>query len=163
MLSTEVQKIADEIGDYYLAKNNGNRDAANEEIVRCRYTDIRIIGDTVELVTRSPGFVLGRLGTNPKAMERVLGRIIKIVETPATVEDLMLRTESLDEYLADLVYMDQLSEHLVAHGLSSTDVCLCGHEAHDHATPTQGRTKTPCESPGCDCADFDLEERAIKE
>lgn len=85
MLSKEVRNIANHIGEFYLAKNNGDIDKTNDELERLRLNRIELSSEAIVLVTSRPGILIGKRGENiTKLIEYLAGpypeKKVKIVE-----------------------------------------------------------------------------------
>jgi len=105
---TPVQEIAKSIGEFYLKKNNGNYVETAEEIFRIQIIRIELEqGEpcphcgvpTVVVAITSPriGALIGKRGNNVDALQRHLGKKVKLIEDNVT-EWLTPRDPSLDYY-----------------------------------------------------------------
>ncbi len=80
MISVEVQEIAQNIGQFFLTKNEGDYEKTAEEIYRLRIEKIIVNGDIITIHTHRPGLLIGKRGRTIDELTTYMGREIKIVE-----------------------------------------------------------------------------------
>lgn len=80
MYNPEVVEKAREVGEFYLQKNNGDREKAEEEILRCEFLNMELIRGELYLYTSRPGVVIGKRGQNIDDLASFIGMPIKIIE-----------------------------------------------------------------------------------
>lgn len=85
----EVKDIAQEIGQYYLKKNDGNYELAGDDIRKLCISEIRVSNvlsskgvesREITIVTPYPGILIGRRGSNIDELAKHLMAQIKVVE-----------------------------------------------------------------------------------
>jgi predicted PilT family ATPase len=108
-----AREPAMKIGQFYLDKNNGDyKKTVEEEIPFLGITDVQEDAESITIFTSRPGKIIGRRGENIDALEKYLGKKIKVVETQ-NIMDLLL-PENPNEPHVDLGYpedFDSLDMH----------------------------------------------------
>lgn len=86
---SEIRKVIQSIGSFYLWKNNGDVKKANEEIDSLRITKIAFhrnenlnleIPTRVNITTMRPGMLIGAKGTNYHELQKHIGKEIGVIE-----------------------------------------------------------------------------------
>ncbi len=112
MLSNEVREVAQSIGQFYLKKNGGDIEKANQEIEALRITKIEVGENCVALITiERPGLLIGRMGTNIDALTQHLSSLcpkgIRILEESDPIGSWLMVTDprNSDDFPND-IYSD---------------------------------------------------------
>ncbi len=85
MITAELQEVARSIGRFYLSKNQGDRDAAQNDLEKLLISEIKLDNGTVIIHTARPGMLIGKRGQNIFALAKWLEDAgwphIKIIES----------------------------------------------------------------------------------
>ena len=76
----EVKDVAQNIGQFYLKKNNGDYKATAQEILALRISKIEVANSEISITTGRPGLLIGKRGTTIDALSQHLKVKIKIFE-----------------------------------------------------------------------------------
>ena len=91
MIPEEVQKIAGQIGEYFLCKNNHDYQATAEEIYSLRVSKIIVDGNKVEITLGRPGLLIGKRGVIIDGLAKWLsGMEVKIIEDTDCINDFLI-------------------------------------------------------------------------
>lgn len=103
IFTPEQRWIAKKIGEFYLDKNNGDHEKANEEISRVRFNHVEFLNDNrVLLEVSRPGILIGKRGENIEKLQEFLGHKLYIKETVEHIMDHMYVYPVEDDYDAFL-------------------------------------------------------------
>lgn len=102
MLSEQIKNIAEEIGYFYLLKNNNDYSATADELIALRLNKIEVKNDMVFLETSRPGLIIGKRGENFKQLEDYLKETISF--------STLYVVESKDDLLYYLIPQEQEPE-----------------------------------------------------
>jgi transcription antitermination factor NusA-like protein len=92
MIDPQVVEVARTIGDFYLAKHNGDYAKATEEIYRLQIAKIAVAADNSIVITLGRvGLFIGKRGTNLDAIIKLFnGRQLKVVEDMDSILDYVI-------------------------------------------------------------------------
>lgn len=92
-----IRMFAQRIGEFYLAKNDGDYEKCADELALLHITDLAVTDDFVIITTGRPGLLIGNRGENISRLEACLEKQIKIVEDQWLLFDLM-RPENPEQF-----------------------------------------------------------------
>ncbi len=99
MLSKTTKEAAVAIGEFYLAKHNGDHNKACEELLNVRIRELIVLRDFIIIKTERPGMLIGKRGENIDELQKHLGKAIHIVEDEDELEGYLLPQEPIqDDY-----------------------------------------------------------------
>lgn len=76
-----LREDCEKIGQFYLGKNEGNYEAAANEIERLHITNIVSFSDLTIIYLSRPGLLIGKRGENIEALQKILSsKSLRIVE-----------------------------------------------------------------------------------
>lgn len=122
---SEIRKIIQSIGAFYLQKNNGDVEKANEEVDRVRITKVefrydknlkRELKESINITTMRPGLLIGARGKNIDALEQHINKKVHIIEE----KDLGL-LYSYEDPSNDELMMDQLYDEFMENNWLTED------------------------------------------
>lgn len=89
--------LHDQIGQFFLKKNEGDHVKANDEILRLQIVRIEVITSALVLIeTSRPGLLIGRRGETVEQLKEFLGKSIHIKECKENIVDFMFVYDEFD-------------------------------------------------------------------
>lgn len=87
--SADIRAICQKIGEYYLDKCERDFVITADKILALQIQNVEVSEDIVTITTARPGMLIGKRGENLDALEKILGKKIKVVESYFTWTDLI--------------------------------------------------------------------------
>ena len=146
MITKNSRELAARIGQYYLAKNNGDYDKTRSDIELLKITEVLSVGSDIAVIkTGRPSMLIGKRGDNIDQLSAYLGKRIYIYENPECIEDYLIPQPKI-EMENDLKFQElydfdnELDERcqvcqVEGHDICSNDIncpcCMSGRFSHN--------------------------------